>query len=270
MSLLATLKQEIREAFPSPVERDEWRFTRYGLLTATQEMTNGRGTIISRDLMTKAAASQGRDLKIPVMKIGNVTVKNVRSCQIDGLDNETELLTVTWVTLVADISMKKAQYWSNEVDYLQDLDKKLTLVDNAFALATEELIYTKLDTDKSGVYTSPIVGTTYPIVANSLQVAPAQQQLFFNDLESIMNSDDFYSMPFKVMGSTTLQPKIKEYGNQGANNALNTNFQFGNYDFRFSNRVVVGAGNVASGFCMPDGSIGIMTRLAIDSFQGNK
>ena len=272
MSLINTYKLEIRAKIPNPVERDEWRFTRYGLLTSAKEMTASPNSIITSELKEKAKASEGRDLKIPVFKIGDVTVKSTRSCAISDLENTTELVTVNWVTLVADISMKKAEHHKNEVSYLEDLNRKLLRVDNAFAKAVEQLIYTKLDTEKSEVYTSPLVGATgdYALVGNTVEVPANKQEYFFNDLEAIMEGDDFYSMPFKVLGSTTLKPAVKHYGEQGQANDENLAYQFDGYDFRFSNHVVIGAGNKATGFAMTDGTLGIMTRINIDAVMKNK
>lgn len=270
MSLINTYKLEIRTKIPNPVEKDEWRFTRYGLLTSAKEMTASPNSIITTELREKAKQSEGRDLKIPVFKIGDVEVKSVRSCNIGGLENTTEMVTVNWVTLVADISMKKAEHHKNEVTYLEDLNRKLMRVDNAFAKAVEQLIYAKLDTEKSQVYNSPLIGGTYPLVGNTIQVAPAQQEYFFNDLEAILEGDDFYSMPFKVLGSTTLKPAVKHYGQQGQANDENLAYQFDGYDFRFSNHVVMGGGIKATGFCMTDGTLGIMTRINADAVMKNK
>ena len=267
MSLLETYKQEIRTVMPPAIQRDEWRYTRYGLLTATKEMTNSAMSIINDDLKQKALASEGRDLGIPVMKMGDMVIKNQRSCTIGDFDNETEIITLTWSTLVLDIHMVKSQYAKNELSYLQDLNKKLEKADHTFAKAVEDLIYAKLDTEKSPIYASPLVPTKYPLVGDAMQVAVVQQDKFFNDLEVIMQGDDFYSMPFKVLGSTTLQADVNDYGNQGANNDENTAFQFGGFDFRFSNHLVTATR--ATGFCMTDGSIGILTRINQDSVDGN-
>jgi hypothetical protein len=270
MSLLETLKQDIRVKIPNPVERDEWRFTRYGLLTAAKEMTASPMSIVTSDLKEKAAVSEGLSLQIPVFKIGEVTVGNARTCNIGGLENTTEMVNVTWTTLTADISMKKAEHYVNEVNYLEDLNKKLLMVDHGFAKAVEQLVYTKLDTEKSQVHTSPIVAAEYTPVGNALQVSAAQEEYFFNNLAAIMEGDDFYSNPYKVLGSTTLKPAVNHYGNQGANNDENLQYQFDGYDFRFSNHVTIGAGKKSTGFCMTDGTLGIMTRINADARAGHK
>lgn len=268
MSLINTLRQEIRTKLPNPVERDEWRFTKYGLLTAVREMTNSPQSIMTPELKQKALISEGTALKIPVFKMGDVTVSNTRSCTIGNLENTTEMVTVVWSTLSVDISMRKAEHWNNEVGYLTDLSKKIQMADNALAKAVESMIYTKLDTEKSSVYNSPLVGTDYALVGNAIQVPLANQEYFFNDLEAIMEGDDFYSMPFKVLGHTTLKPAVKHYAAQGQANDENLAYQFGGYDFRFSNHITQGAVR-ATGFCMSDGSVGILTRINADSNMGN-
>lgn len=270
--LLNTYLQDIRAMFPNPVENAEWRFTRYGMLEAVKEMTASPMSIITEDLKQKALQSEGRNLDIPVTNYGDVTVSNTRSCTIGDLNNTSELVSVTWVTLSADLSMYAAEHTKNEISYLQDLNKKIQRVDHAFCKAIEDLIYTRLDTEKSAVYNSPFVGAgaKYPLVANTLQVAAADQEYFFNDLEAIMNGDDFYSAPFKVLGNTTLMPAVKHYINQGGGNDENLNYQFANYDFRFSNHLVNGGGVKSTGFCLNDDSFGIISRINADAVLGHK
>ena len=270
MSLLATYMLEIRAKLPNPIERDEWRFTRYGLLTAAKEMTASPVSIITTDLKEKAKASEGTALKVEVMKIGDVTVSSVRTCAIGTLENESDLVTINWVTLVANVSMKKSEHHKNDVSYLEDLNRKMERVDNAFAKAAEQLIYTKLDTEKSVINNSPLVAAKYTPIGNAMQVAPIQQEYYFNDLEAIMEGDSFYSMPFVVLGSTTLKPAVKHWGHQGQSNDENLLYQFDGYNFRFSNHITIGAGKTATGFIMTDGSLGIMTRIAVDSVMKNR
>lgn len=270
--LVETYLQDIRIAFPNNLDRDEWRFTRYGLLTAAKEQTVHPLSIITEDLRQKALNSEGRSLEIPVMKKGALTIKNQRSCTIGDYENESAMVDVTWATLVTDFSMMKAQHHKNEVSYLQDFNKKMTLVKNLFAGAIENAIYTKLDTDKSAVYGSTLVGTglKYELVANTLQVGATEQEYFFNDVDVIMNQDNFWSPDWLVLGSTPLMSPVRHYINQGAQNDENSQYQFGPYAFRFSNQVVDGAGKKATGFIMPYGSIGLLTRVNIDAKMGNK
>lgn len=270
MSLLNTIKQEIRAKMPNSVDVDENRHTRYGLLTAVQEMTNSRDSIVSPDLREKASMSEGLPLKVPVTtRLGNVTINNTRTCNIGSLDNTTELVTVNWVTLSADMSMNASEHNINDLGYLADFDKKFRAIEDGFARAIEQSVYTKLDTEKSAVYGSPFVGTDYPLVGNTLQVAPAQQEYFFNYLQTIMEGDDFFG-GLKVIGNTTLNPDVRHWAHQGAGNDEKLDYQFGNYQFRFSPQVTIGAGKRSAGFVMQDNAIGLMTRNGRDCVLGHK
>lgn len=269
--LLDTYLQEIRAVYPNGFDRNEWRFTQSGLLTAVKEMTDSPFSLVTEDLKQKALLSEGRDLKIPVIKQGELTIKNQRSCDISDYENETALVTVNWATLVVDVSMVKAQYAKNEITYLQDLNKKLLLVKEAFTKAIEQGIYARLELAKSTTYNSSLVGVgaKYELVGDALQVKKVDQELFFNDLEVIMEEDDFSSPLIYVLGSTPLQSPVRHWANQGKSNDENLEYQFSGKSFRFSNRIPSGTGNSASGFFMIDGSIAMVTRNSIDSTLGH-
>lgn len=269
--LLDTYLQEIRAVYPNQFDTNEWRFTKSGLLTAVKEMTDSPLSIVTEDLKQKALASEGRDLKVPVIKQGELTIKNQRSCEISEFENETALVTVNWATYVVDISMVRAQYSKNEITYLQDLNKKLLLVKEAFTKAIETSIYARLELAKATDYNSSLVGVgkKYPLVGDALQVSLANQELFFNDLEVIMEEDDFSSPNLQIIGSTPLQSFVRHWVNQGKSNDENLEYQFTGKNFRYTNRIPSGAGNSASGFFMTDGSIGMVTRNGIDNVLGS-
>lgn len=269
MSLLATYQQDIRGEFPNALDRDEWRVTKYGLVNSTIDQTEGIDSIVSPDLKAKAMVSEGRVVAIPVMKKGSLTVTNTRTCTIGDYENDSALVNLTWTTLVVDISMVSAQYRKNEISYLADLQKKLRLVKDALLSQIESAIFTKLDTDKSTIFNSSLAGTKYPLVGDTLQVASADHEYFFNDIGAIQNSDDFYNNTFNVLGSTNLMPYVNHYIHQGPQNDENLSYQFGDKNFAFSNSVVDGASKLATGFILPDGAIGMLTRVNADAQMGH-
>lgn len=272
--LLETYLQDIRGLYPNGFDRNEWRFTKSGLLTAVKEMSESPMSIITEDIKEKALKSEGRALKVPVIKQGELTVTNQRTCAIGNFENESALVTVNWATMVVNISMVKSQYAKNEITYLQDLNKKLMLVKEAFTKTMEQAIFARLELAKATAaqYNSSLVGVgnKYPFVGDAMQVSVADQPTFFNDLEVILNEDDFHAELFHVLGSTTLSSYVRHWANQGGGNYENLSYQFGGYSFRYSNRVVNGATVRATGYAMPDGSIGMLTRVNIDATLGNK
>lgn len=270
MALLATYLQDIRAQYPSRNDRDQLRLTRTGLLTSALEQTESPNAIISPDLQEKAIASQGRNLDIPVMKKGVVTITNARSCTISGGQSDSALVRVVWKTLVANILMVPSQYEKNQIKYDTDLAKKIREMVEAFKVEIETDLETALDANKSQVYNSAIVGGTYGFVGDAIQVLPAQLDFFFNDVPAINMADDFDGDNIKVIGNHTVMPVVTKYINQGGGNAVNTNFQFGAFDFTFSNRITNGLGINATGYFMPDGSIALLTREDVDARMGHK
>lgn len=265
MSLVSTYLQDIRIQYPSQLDRDELRRTQNGLLEAVISMTNSASSIISPDLIEKARTSQGLNIDVPVMKKGNVTIGNVRSCTIGGGQSESDLLRVTWKTITADIMMVPAQYEKNQIKYLFDLNLKIQDVVEAFKVEIEEDLDLTLDTAKTQVFGSPIPTTDYTVVGNAIQVPVASQDFFFNDLDAINFADDFYNPIIKVIGSHSVMPIVRKWINQGSANQTNTAFQFAGKDFMFSNRVTNGVGKKGTLYFMPDGSVGFITRVDVDA-----
>jgi len=265
MSLAKTYLQDIRVNYPSNLDRDELRVTQTGLANAVLRMTDSSNSIISPDLKAKAELSQGRNLDVPVMTKGNVTISNVRSCTIGGGQSESDLVRLVWKTVRADIMMVPSQYEKNEIGREFDLAKKIREVVEAFMVEIENDIDTALDTNKSQVYGSTIVSSKYTPVGNALQVAPGDVAFFYNDLDAINLADDFNDPTVYIVSSHSIMPSVSQYINQGGTNATNTAFQFSGKNFTFSNRVTNGAGKLGTGYFMPDGSIGLLTRVDADA-----
>jgi hypothetical protein len=270
MSLVKTYLQDIRANYPSNLDRDELRQTQTGLVTAVLAMTNSASSIVSPDLIAQAETSQGRNLDVPVMTKGNITIKNVRSCTIGGDQSESDLVRVVWKTVVADILMVPSQYEKNQIKYQFDLNKKIKETVEAFLVEIENDLDTAFDANKSQVYGSSIVGTKYPLVGSAIRVAPANLDFFFNDLEAINFADDFNDPTIRVIANHTVMPTVTKYINQGSGNNQNLQFQFAGKNFTFSNRISNGAGVLATGYFMPDGSVGMLTRVDVDARLGHK
>lgn len=270
MSLAKTFLQKIRVAYPSNNDRDELRVTQTGLLTAVLAMTNSPSSIVSPDLIAKAEKSQGIEMEIPVMQKGPVTITNARTCSISAGDSESDMVQVTFKTIVANILMVPSRYENNEIKKEFDFNNKLTQLVEAFKIEMENDLDTAIDANKSQVYGSSIVGVggSYALAGGAIQVPVAKQDFFFNDVTAINYADDFYDPTTKIISSHAVMPVVSKYINQGAGNAANTNFQYAGKDFTFSNRVTNGAGKLATGYFMPDGTIGLVTRVDADARMG--
>lgn len=265
MSLASTYLQDIRAKYPSNLDRDELRITQTGLLFAVMAMTTSASSIVSPDLIAQAEASQGRNLDVPVMKKGNITISNVRSCTIGGDQSESALVRVIWKTVVADILMVPSQYEKNEIKREFDLNKKIRETVEAFMIEIENDLDGAFDANKSQVYGSTIVGSKYTLTGDAIQVEPSETDFFFNDLDAINLADDFYESTMRIVANHTVMPVVSKYINQGDSNSANTAFQFAGKNFTFSNRITNGFGVLGTGYFMPDGSVGLLTRVDVDA-----
>lgn len=271
MSLIATYLDDINASYPSNLDRDELRTTNDGLLTAVLSMTTSQRSILSPTLREKAENdSQGREIDIPVRKKGNVTINNARSCTIGGGQSETDTVRVIWQTASADILMVPAQYGKNQIGYADDLAQKIEEMVEAFKIEIENDLDTLMDNNKSQVYGSALVGTEYPLVGDAIQVTTEQMKFFFGDISPINFADDFAQPLNKVIASHVAMRYVERYIEQGGGNAENTSYQFSGKDYTFSNRVTNGAGKNATGYWMPDGSLGLLTRVDEDAKMGHK
>lgn len=262
-----TLLQKIRVKYPSRLDQYANRVVETGLLTAVLEMNNSLNSVMSPDLREVAKQSQGREIEVPVLKKGNVTIKNVRSCDVQCSENESDLVTIIWKTVVADICMVPGQYRNNEVKKEFDFARKVDDTVEAFRLEIENDIETALDTNKSQVYDSSIVGGLtgkYPLTGDAIQVQATQVPLFFGDLSAI-NLADNYRGGIKVIANHSVMPLVDQYVNQGPGNELNTSYQFPGKDFRFTNGIDNGANVKGTGYFLPDGAIGLLTRTDVDA-----
>lgn len=270
MSLIKTMLLPIKAAHPSNLDRDELRITQTGLLTAVLEMTNSVNSIVSEDVKRLAETSQGLEMDIPVMKKGNITIKNVRSCVVQCSQSESDEVRVVWKTVVADICMVPGQYEKNRISYNFDLSKKIRETVQAFKIEMENDLDTAFDANKAQVYGSPIVGDTYALTGSSIQVTAAQLDFFFGDINAINFADDFIDPTVKIIANHTIMPVVERIIFQGAANAVNLQYQLNNKDFRFTNRISNGTGVKGTGYFMPDGSIGLITRVDVDARMGHR
>lgn len=265
MSLEKTLLQKLRVAYPNGLDSFNNRTTQAGLLQAFLQSTNSPSSIISQDFREKASNSMGRILEVPVMKKGNVTLKNQRTCEVECTNGESDLLEITWKTLVADVCMKPAVHFVNQVSYEAELNRQITEVVEKFLVTIEEDITTALDLNVSQVYNSPIVNNKYSLVGNAIQVPTALQDYFFGDIDAINYADDYNQNMKKVIANHSLMPYVNQFMNQGLSNAENKAWQFANIDYSFSNRIVNGGSALATGYFMPNGAVGFLTRTDYDA-----
>lgn len=274
MAMTATVLQDLRANYPSLLDKWELRPEKYGLWQkGVQNAMNPTTGIISPDVVDKAKVSWGRNVDIPVMEIASAANGTGLACTFSGTEAISAFVNITWVTVSNGFEMQPAKNYQNEIKYAQEFARKYSDAIRAMAGTLNAAVDTALTAALRTAYASSYigVGTKYgALVANAIQVAAADRGDFFNDLVDILAADDYYPQ-FDVCASTNARGIIRQLFAQGEANDTNTQYQFtmGDYNFSFDNDVTVGAVSDASGYVMPAGAYGIVTRNQPDCLAGS-
>lgn len=265
MSLVATLTQPLRSRYTRQMDKNEVRASRYGAWDLFNKDTNLDNGILTPENKAALRNSFGNTVQIPVMPANSdVTISNIRSCTIPDAENNSALITVTWMTFAFSITMYPAQYRNNDVGYQADYTRKLDerLIKLAGLLDTQAIA--TLEANKNQFWTG-ISGVPYAVVANALQISQALLPDFYNTIPSILARMDFYDRGSDVLTS----PHAAPYLNRARQDDAEA-FQFDGYNWWMSNRIVPGAGIQSAGYLMRPGSVAVQTRIDPDAEAGSR
>jgi len=269
--LANTLTQNLRASYPSNLDKYEDRLSRYGAWELAKRDTDDINSIVTPEVIELAQRSIGNTLQIPVIDGADVSIGSTRSCTITDTENVSNLVTVSFTTYSFGFNMIPAQYQNNDIKYQADYNRKLVKYLKKFASTLDSAVVSAVESAKSSKWNSAFVGTGAKygaLTGDALQVTNAQKNLIFNDVSTIMDEDDFEGI-YNVLGSSSLKSTVMQYTNQGANNDTNTAFQFGDYDFSYSNRVSNGSGVEATFYTIPRGTIATFNRNEPDAILGS-
>lgn len=259
--------QPLREQYSGRYDKNESRPSRYGAFDFMMEDGMSPQSIFSDDVRNKIRNSFGNSVQIPVLDAKDVTIGNVRSCTIADDENNSALITLTFVTYAFGFTMYPGQFKNNDIGYQADFSRKLNDYLIKFAATLDSQAVATFETNKNQYWAD--LAVYYPQVGDALQVTAAQQNDYYNQLQAIKETQDFYG-DIKVVSSTSGSPLVRRLDNQGAGNGVNENFQIAPYDWMWSNRVLNGAGIRSTQYAITEGSTAIETRIDPDSEAGHK
>lgn len=265
MSLVNTLMQPLREIYSGRFDKNESRPSRYGAFDFMAQDGRKPNSIFSQDLRDKIRMSFDRTVQVPVIDAEDVTISNVRSCTIADDESTSQLVNLTFITYAFGFTMYPSQYMNNEIGYQADFNRKLNNRLIRFAAALDSQSIATLEASRNQVWTDI---DQYPNVGNALRVTQAQKNDYYNKLQSIKETMDFYDSPY-VVASTSASPLVRRLDNQGSNNGTNESFQLMPYTWLFTNRIPNGAGVAETHYTVSEGSTAIETRIDPDSEAGN-
>lgn len=269
MSLVETLMQPLRSKYTAKtMDKNEMRFSRYGAWDFFQNQTALGTGILTPEVKQLIKGSMGNTVKVPVLDAEDVVISNTRSCTVADSENTSKLVTLTFVTYSFGFTMTPSQHYNNDVAYEQDFQRKLEKYLLKFAATLDTAAVNKLNTDKNQYFPADLLAY-YSQSGNALQVADADKNDFYNNLEAIMNTMDYYDR-INIIGSTSSKPLVNRLDAQGAGNGINEAFQLGGYAWNYTNRIVNNEGVSATVYAVPDGYVAVENRNDPDARAGSR
>ena len=257
MSLIATRLQSLRVNNPN-FDRNMTRPQEYGALDFFVSETNSPTGIVSPDLKTKAFASMGNTVEIPVIDYdGDVTVANVRSCTIADNENTSALFTIVWATLAVGFTMVPSLYLNNEISYDHDWARKVEKISRAMANKLDQLAVAALEARKTQVFQEELY---YTITGNSVQVPWDMREDILSDINSMERANE-YSGQIHLIGNAGVDSMIRKMAEKGLYNEVNKQLEYSDKVLHFTNNVVNDTDVFATLYAIPSGHVGVITRV---------
>lgn len=274
MSVLDWRMLNLLGATPNGLDAQSQRVQKYGLIDLANKNKDLLLFGLSREQLEDSKYWGAPANKIPVRDglDGSVSLTPM-TCTFPTNESTVNFVTATFLSAHFGFKMSPRLIAQNGVQltYEEELRYKIMKTEQKLATALEGQIYTVLNAAKATTTNSALVGVgnRYGALSGSaIQISAALRPTFFNDIDSIFLADNFDAMQFDVIGDAQLASIVNYYGAQGSANNTNTNFQFGNKSFSFSNTVATTASALSTGFIMPPGSLGFYSRLAPQHEQG--
>ena len=268
MSLAATRLDEYRLAYEkSNLDASEHRMSNYG---AFETFVQDTPLLIPgyNDLIANRTA-EVRTIAIPVINRKESWNNGTsRTCSALTGENTSAYVTPSWSTLKVGFSMYPAKYRNNYIGYQADFNNKMMAMQRYVLETLDTAGYTHLNTNRTSVNDAD--GNPYTVTDTSMIVPAADNDLFLNELGQVLSTNDFSSEGVNVVSSPRFQALVREYSSQGIANAENRVFQFGGYNFKYSNRVTVSSSAYRDTvFAIPQGNLGFLSWVDPDADAGH-
>ena len=251
-------------SYPSDIDRQALRPRNYGLIDLA---IKGRGLLNQVNISMIENSWGAPAIKIPAME-SMAGAASATSMTCSFLTNEGVAKYVTATILSGSygfqISPNLVKQTGVNYSVAKDTMYKVSQTEQKLANLLESQIYTIVNAAVASTSNSSYVGAgnLFPFVGNALQVLQADQNFFFNYLDSIYQADDFDGMDFDVIGDANLAAIINRWGNQGGANNTNTAFQFGGKDFSYSRAITTSAATQSTGFALRKDSLGMYSLVS--------
>ena len=243
MSLIETKMQNLR--VNSDLDKNMARPSRYGALDLFVEQSYARDGIITDELRERAFAANGREVQIPVIDYdGEVTISNVRSCDIADDENTSKLVNVTFVTYAWGFTMVPTLYDNNEIRIQKDWERKFLKYLYKLADTLDAGAVAALSANKTQVFKELL---TYTQAGNSVQVPWVQREDALADFDAMMAANDYFGR-MHIVGNAGIQALVTKLAQHGLYNDVDKRNEYLNKIY-------------ASGYAVEHGNVGMLFRV---------
>lgn len=260
MSLVETRMQALR--VNSPIDRNMARPSRYGALDLFVSETYNPQGIITPELRDRAFASVGRDLQIPVIDYdGDVTLSNVRSCEIQDSENTSKLVTVTFATVSWGFTVVPSLFHNNDIPIQRDWERKFLKYLFKVASTLDTAAIAALSANKTQVFNELL---NYTQTGNVIQAPWDARGEILGDMDAIMAANDYFR-GLHIVGNTGIQALVSKLAQWGPANAVNKQLEYLGKNFHFTNNLPNEADVYGAGFAVEEGNLGMLFRVDRES-----
>lgn len=263
MSLAATWIQNVRIANPD-FDKNEHRLSEYGALDFFYQQSQS-SPLLTDEMRQKAIESAGQTLQIPVLKYdGTIAVSNSRSCTIADAENESALVSATFVTYFVGFTMVPSMYSNNDIGYEKDLTAKLKKCARVLGAALDSAAISALESNKSQKYADSLL---YDTTGNVLGVDWESREDILGDIEPIMAANDFYGS-VHIIGNAGVQALLRKLAEHSTYNEYDNTLEWSGKYFHFTNRLANASGKYATFYAVEDGNVDMLFRYDREAVLG--
>lgn len=262
MSLAATVLNEIRIK-NERLDKNEHRLSEYGALDFFVQQSK-TSPLLTSEMRSQAMRGAGKTLKMPVINYdGTFSVSNVRSCTVQDAENTSALVGVTFATYAVGFTVVPAMYSNNEIDRMNDIEKKYLKCARVLGAALDTAAITALDNAKTQVMGDTLI---YGF-GDTIEVPWASREDILSDIEPLMSANDYYGR-VHIIGNAGVRSLLNKLAEKGTYNIVDKSLEWSNKMFHFSNRIANEDGYYATFYAVEDGNVDILFRYDREAVLG--
>lgn len=252
------------------LDKNEVLLARNGSIRLFEKQTMDPNTIITDDLVQKAAVSQGRGLRAPVLDdaTGTVTQETLKVA-ITGTLNTSKMVVLTFVNYYFGFLMHKEQHTNNSISEQREFNRQMDIHIRELQKQRNANARLALEANKNQV--APDLLGKYAFTGNEYLAPFANRDEIVGDLNVALDALDFDYSTLDVVANAGAQSHIRNRVlEKGEFNIEDKRYQWSDKAFFFDDTLANTGTNTATMIAVVPGSTGVVRQFAPDCISGNR